>query len=365
MLKTIALGAIGASALVSIPLKKMTTMREIYRENGLMQVPRDANKYGDNVVDIHNYQDAQFFGSITVGTPGVELSVIFDTGSSNLWVPGKDCADCGNHPRYDSSASSSYVKNGSAFNIQYGSGPVSGFLSQDNVNVGGVTVKSATFSEIQDVSGLGLAYKVGKFDGILGLAFQRISVDGIPPVFKSMIDQGLVDEPLFAFYLAAGKDGSLDFGGIEESHYTGDIKYVPLSAETYWAIKMDGMSIKGQSVTTVTNAIVDSGTSLLAGPKADVKAIAKLVGATPFLHGEFLIKCDKVDTAPDLDITLGGNVYTLTAKDYIINAGGTCLFGMVGLDTPQPMWILGDPFMRKFYTIFDYGNKRLGFATAA
>jgi len=369
MLAVLAATAIaGASATVSIPLKKMPTMREIYRENGLEMVPRTAGKYGDDPVDIHNYQDAQFYGPITVGTPGIELNVIFDTGSSNLWVPGTACTDCGSHPKYDSSKSSSYVKNGSAFNIQYGSGPVSGFLSKDNVNVGTATVKSQTFAEITDVKGLGLAYKIGKFDGILGLAFQSISVDHIPPVFQSMIDQGLVDEPLFAFYLATGKDGSLDFGGIEASHYTGDISYVPLSEETYWAVKLDGMAIKGTSVTKVTKAIVDSGTSLLAGPKDEVAAIAKLVGATPFLHGEFLIKCDKVDTAPDLDITLGGKVYSLTAKDYIINSGGTCLFGMVGIDIPAPagpLWILGDPWMRKFYTIFDFGNKQLGFATSA
>lgn len=88
----------------------------------------------------------------------------------------------------------------------------------------------------------------------------------------------------------------------------------------------------------------------------------------PFLNGEYLIKCNLVDTAPDLDIVLGGKTYTLTAKDYIINSGSLCLFGMVGLDIPAPagpLWILGDPFMRKFYTIFDFGQKRLGFATAA
>jgi len=370
MFKVITLSAIaGATAMVSIPLNKMKSMREIYRENGLtMAEPK--SKYGDDPVDIHNYQDAQFYGPITVGTPGVELNVIFDTGSSNLWVPGTACTDCGSHTLYDSTKSSSYAKNGSAFNIQYGSGPVSGFLSKDNVNVGSVTVKSQTFAEITDVKGLGLAYKAGKFDGILGLAFQSISVDHIPPVFQSMVEQGLVEQPLFAFYLSttSGVDGSLDFGGIDSKHYTGDITYVPLSSETYWAVKLDGLTIKGTSVTKVTKAIVDSGTSLLAGPKDEVKAIAKLVGATPFLNGEYLIGCKKVDTAPDIDITLGGKQYTLTAKDYIIQTGSLCLFGMVGIDVPAPMgplWILGDPFMRKFYTIFDFGQKRLGFATAA
>jgi len=342
-------------------------MRETYRANNLAKIV-DESPLSDDPVPIHNFEDAQFFGSITVGTPGVELNVIFDTGSSNLWVPAKTCTNCGKHTRYDETASSTYAKNGSKFHIQYGSGPVDGFLSADTVKVGNAIVKAQTFAEITDVSGLGLAYKLGKFDGILGLAFQSISVDGIPPVFVSMVAQNLVDAPLFAFYLSpkSGQDGSLDFGGVDSSHYTGEMTYVPLSSETYWAVTLGGMSVKGTNVTKVTKAIVDSGTSLLAGPKAEVKAIAKLVGATPFFHGEYLIKCD-ID-GPDIDINLGDKTYTLTSKDYIIKSGSVCLFAMTGIDIPAPagpLWILGDPWMRKYYTVFDYGNKRLGFAAAA
>lgn len=63
---------------------------------------------------------------------------------------------CDLHNKYDSSKSSTYVKNGTAFNILYGSGGVQGFLSQDNINIAGVTIKNQVFAE---VSALSFTYK--------------------------------------------------------------------------------------------------------------------------------------------------------------------------------------------------------------
>ena len=70
---------------------------------------------------------------------------------------------------------------------------------------------------------------------------------------------------------------------------------------------------------------------------------------------------------PDIDIIIGGAKYALTKEDYVIKAGGQCLFGMTGLDVPAPagpLYILGDVFMRAYYVKFDVDGKRLGFAKA-
>lgn len=223
------------------------------------------------------------YGNIQVGTPGQTFAVIFDTGSSNLWIPSKKCSNCGSKPLYDNSKSSSYVQNGTVFKIQYGSGPVAGFMSSDAANVAGFTVNSQLFAEVTDVSGLGQAYSMGKFDGILGLGFPTISVNGQPPVFNNMMDQGLVSEQVFAFYLSNkdGAVGELTFGGVDPAHYTGDIVYHNLTRLAYWQVDVDSMTVGGASMTSTRATIIDSGTSLLAGPTADVKAFMTKIGAQP------------------------------------------------------------------------------------
>jgi len=323
----------------------------------------------DGSVVIKDYQNSQYYGEITLGTPDQKFEVIFDTGSADLWVASSQCdSSCGRHARYNSAKSSTYQANGTAFDITYGSGPVSGFESIDNLGAGGILLKDMMFAEVTDATGLGLAYKIGKFDGILGMAFPILSVNKVPTMFESMIQQGLVDKAEFSFYLGkeSGQKGELLLGGTNPQYYTGDFQYVPLKAQTYWEITMDSLKVGDTTFGEGNNAIVDSGTSLLTGPSDSVKAIAKAIGAKPLVAGEYVVSCDATNL-PDFDFTLNGQVYTLTSADYLIPDGDMCLLGMMGLDVPRPsgpLWILGDLFMRKYYTVFDVENARVGFATA-
>merc|ERR1712139_310141 len=231
---------------------------------------------------------------------------------------------------------------------------------------GGLPAKNQAFAEVENAGGLGLAYGIGKFDGILGLGWDRISVDGVKTPFHNLVEQGGVTTQQFAFYLGNSAPGELVIGGVDQSHYTGDFSYVPLKSEDYWRIAMDDMKISGKSVTSTKTAIVDSGTSLLAGPKADVAAIAKTLGAKSLMGKEWTVDCSA--TLPDITFTIAGKEYTFNQHEYTISSGSTCLFAMMGIDVPAPngpLWILGDVFMRKYYTVFDWGNKRVGFATAA
>lgn len=316
-------------------------------------------------INIDDFMNAQFYGEITVGTPGQTIKVIFDTGSSNLWVPNKRPLFTRHHI-YSHEKSSTYKKNGTVFKIVYGSGPVSGVFSRDNVKLGELSLDNYNFAEVDNTAGLGPGYYIGKFDGILGLGWDSIVVGGGPSPFGALVRSGQLEKPEFAFYLGNLEEGELVLGGTNPAHYEGKITLVPLIAETYWEVSLNGITVGAEKVSAnTTRAIVDSGTSLLAGPVRDVKRIAQLVGATPLVAGEYAIDCEKIHTAPSLTFKLGDGVFQLDPVDYILDQNGVCLLGMMGINIPPPngpLWILGDVFMRKYYTVFDWGNKQLRIA---
>ena len=210
--------------------------------------------------------------------------MIYDTGSSNLWVGDKKPGWFSHHHYYDHAKSSTYSANNSIFHIRYGSGPVSGFYSRDTMTVGSYAVPNYLFAEVNNTKGLGLAYAIGHFDGICGMGWDDISVDHVTTPLRALVNSGKLAEAVFAFYLGHEAAGELTLGGVDPSHYEGEFNYVPLMDTVpgkvgYWALAMDDIQINGASVTTVKKAIVDSGTSLLAAPKADIHAIATKVGA--------------------------------------------------------------------------------------
>ncbi|XP_043710053.1 aspartic proteinase oryzasin-1-like isoform X1 [Telopea speciosissima] len=240
-----------------------------------------------DVVPLRNYLDAQYFGEIGIGSPPQNFTVIFDTGSSNLWIPSSKCyfsVACYFHSRYKASRSSTYTKIGKSCEIDYGSGSISGFFSQDNVQVGDLIIKDQVFIEATREGSL--SFIVSKFDGILGLGFQEISVGNVVPVWYNMVEQGLVSEPVFSFWFnrdtEADEGGEIIFGGVDPKHFKGKHTYVPVTEKGYWQIEMGDFLIGNQSTGFCEGgcaAIVDSGTSLLAGPTTVVTEINHAIGA--------------------------------------------------------------------------------------
>ncbi|KAI1997353.1 aspartic proteinase precursor [Ophidiomyces ophidiicola] len=326
---------------------------------------------GHNVL-VDNFLNAQYFSEISIGNPPQDFKVVLDTGSSNLWVPSEQCSSiaCYLHKKYDSSASSSYKKNGTEFSIRYGSGSLSGFVSQDTLKIGDLTIKDQLFAEA--TSEPGLAFAFGRFDGILGLGYDSISVNKITPPFYNMVNQKLIDEPVFGFYLGdANKEGDQSFatfGGIDKSLYSGEMIKIPLRRKAYWEVDFDAIALGDQRAELEnTGIILDTGTSLIALPSTMAELLNKEIGAKKSWNGQYTVECDKRSSLPDLTFTLSGHNFTISANDYILEVQGSCISSFMGMDFPEPVGplaILGDSFLRRWYTMYDLGNNVVGLAKA-
>ncbi|KAJ3896005.1 aspartic peptidase A1 [Lentinula edodes] len=326
---------------------------------------------GGHSLPLSNYMNAQYFAPITLGSPPQEFKVILDTGSSNLWVPSSKCTSiaCFLHAKYEATQSSTYKENGTTFSIQYGSGSMEGYVSTDTLTIGDISIPHQLFAEATKEPGLAFAF--GKFDGILGLAYDTIAVNHIPPPFYNMVDQKLVDEPVFSFRLGSSEEdgGEVVFGGVDDNAYTGDITYVPLRRKAYWEVELERISFGDEDVELEnTGAAIDTGTSLIALPSEMADLMNAQIGATKSWNGQYTVDCDKVPSLPDLTLYFGGEPFPIKGTDYVLEVSGTCISAFTGLDIKMPggasLWIVGDVFLRKYYTVYDLGRDAVGFAKA-
>ncbi|KAG4932238.1 hypothetical protein JHK87_046240 [Glycine soja] len=338
-------------------------------------------------VYLKNYLDAQYFGEIGIGSPPQSFRVVFDTGSSNLWVPSAKCVlsiACYFHSKYRSKLSNTYTKIGTPCKIPYGRGHIPGFISQDNIRVGDIIIKDQQFAEITKEGPL--AFLAMHFDGILGLGFQNKSVGQVTPVWYNMIEQGHVSQKIFSLWLnqdpVAKVGGEIVFGGIDWRHFKGDHTYVPLTQKDYWQIEVGDILIANNPTGLCEGgcaAIIDSGTSLIAGPTKIVTQINRAIGAEGYLCeklpnpvGQTFIDCNDIANMPQITFTIGNKSFPLSPEQYMLRieegCNTVCYGGFVPLDVPAPqgpLWVLGDLFLGAYHTVFDYGNLRIGFAEAA
>nr|XP_040140186.1 pepsin F-like isoform X2 [Ictidomys tridecemlineatus] len=381
------LGVLGLVALseclVTIPLMKIKSMRENLQENNVLddyleKYPYSlAYKFLDNRPDpgvayepMRNYLDVSYVGIVSIGTPPQDFKVVLDTGSADLWVPSVYCHSgaCSSHSSFDPLRSSTFLVSGQLFHLVYGSAAISGFLAYDTVRIGGLVDVAQAFGLSLQEPGNFLKHAV--FDGILGLSYPSLAFPGTTPVFDNLWRQGLMDQNLFAFYLSREEKGSvLMLGGVDPSYYSGQLTWVPVSKPSYWQIAMDSISINGKVIACDggCQGIIDTGTSLLSGPPDHVLNIQKLIHAQPD-HGQYVVDCDTVDTLPDILFTINGVDYPVPASAYVRKSHPhTCHSGFEGLDHPfyPETWVLGDIFLRLYFTVFDRANNRIGLAPAA
>ncbi|XP_035183466.1 pepsin A-like [Oxyura jamaicensis] len=373
-----------ARGAVRIPLRRTKSLRHRLEEQGLLEAfpnmlpSRAGSKFfsgllsGVTTEPLENIMDAEYVGAISIGTPPQQFLVLFDTGSSDLWVPSVDCSSpaCVSHERFDPRLSATHRATGQPVSIQYGTGSMTGVLAYDTVRVGNIQVSNQAIGLSKKEPGSFLTHQT--FDGVVGLAFPSIASSGAIPIFDNMMSQGLVDKDLFSIYLSSkSRTGSfVMLGGMDSSCFSGRLRWIPLSAETYWQIAVDRIIMRGRVVACPRGcqAVVDSGTTLLAGPFRDVAAIQRHIGASEYASGQYKISCRAKKSLPDVVFVIGGTKFPVPATTYIQQIYlGYCKSNFEGIAIPAQigeLWILGEVFLRQYYSVFDRAHRRVGLAPA-
>lgn len=256
--------------------------------------------FNKNGVEMKTSNEDIYYGEITIGTPGQRFTVVFDTGSSDLWVPSQGWPKKKPHNLYNRQKSSSYKPTGKFSNLifslflyiivksidltylciigrtnvalDYGTGSVRGVLSIDTVDVGGITITDQYFTEARSTPTSKDPLLNVPFDGILGLGSPQISMTRTLPVWDSMIKQGKIEKKIFSIWFGRSKDsgagGEIVFGGTNPARYTGEHTYVIVEGDRHF-FKMNNIFVGTIDTNTCSigcQVIVDSGTTNILGP---------------------------------------------------------------------------------------------------
>ncbi|VDM97675.1 unnamed protein product [Thelazia callipaeda] len=328
---------------------------------------------------VYDYDDLEYVANVSIGSPiGTQnFLVVLDTGSSNIWIPEISCksVDCHHKNLYNSSLSKTFKDDGRKWSILYGDGShAQGLLGTDYLTFGFgqndlLVIPNVTFGLGRKLRG----FKQDPVDGIVGLAFTSIAVDGVTPPLIAAINQKILELPLFTVWFCdfLQKDfgmrknvfgGIFTYGAIDNVNCDETVHYEPLSSATFWQFRLRGIKIGHYSITGMWDAISDTGTSLIAGPVAIVNSLALAYEEEEEM---FFIKCDA--KPPPLTFVIGSQEYYIKPENYVITiSNGTCIFAFMPYDGNGfgPIWILGDPFIRQYCQIYDIGNERIGFASS-
>ncbi|KAI1725932.1 eukaryotic aspartyl protease domain-containing protein [Ditylenchus destructor] len=249
-------------------------------------IQRNAGSPNSRNRIIRDYFDLEYIANIMIGTPEQSFLVAIDNGSTNLWVTdvgcnetgacndkcGQDemyCAEkcdkfccrgnlnasesiCARKQKFNSNASSTCCTDGRSFDIEYGYGFAEGFLGSDTVRFGGVGTNQLIISSITfgQVTALSSDWVDDSADGLLGLAYTSIAVDGVTPPLVNAVNQGLVDKPMFTVFLntegaALRKEGGgvFTWGGLDTVNCGQVIDYVNLTSESFYEFAIEGVHV--------------------------------------------------------------------------------------------------------------------------
>ncbi|KAI8873535.1 acid protease [Ramicandelaber brevisporus] len=376
-------------SLSSVPSLLFAKYRHILTPAEIVQFEQQSILSKRSTLPLVNNNGYSYHGVIEIGTPPQRFNMMFDTGSSDLWIPSTRCSKssgstCRQRHQFDGTKSFTYrpgVGIGSMFAIGYATGSVKCIASHDRHSYGDdLVLDSYPFGEAVWMDGF---FADKNYDGIAGMGFASISMQGVQPFILELFNRGLAAQPVFSFYLsryfaANSAQSELVIGGISQSRFVGQLAYLPVVRQGYWSVAITGFRINwspsdaGSVVSTEPSAeaAIDTGSSLISMPSQYASQINAVLRATDTGRGFSTVSCN-TSGLPTIDLILTGYneqqwSFPLTPSDYIVPSErqDICISGFSGGSPSNQLWILGDVFLRAYYSVFDPKNLRVGLARA-
>ena len=256
------------------------------REGGANHCPINKNGTGGNAVHLlqKNLEDNAYVSDIYVGNPPQKVRALFDTGSTNTWILNSKVELPNGATKefsYNDGESCSAHKLDQRAMIQFGSGALAGHFMTDDIRVGTCDDKSSGQIHIKDqkfgnVEKQSTIFTGSNFEAIVGMAYPALAEKGVKPVFDEMIDQHLLKNNVFAFYLTSkqaenlGFASDLTFGYYDKAKFKGAIHWNPILFKYMFGVKLDDIKVNGKSTGVCQGKecliTFDSGTSLMSMP---------------------------------------------------------------------------------------------------
>lgn len=347
--------------------------RQLYldtHQQGINRTAKGKGKGGSRIV-----HKTAYYGTLEIGQPKQAFTVVFDTGSGNLMVPSTYCNSraCKMHRRFDRKASytaqdiesdGSPSKPGAArdvITVTFGTGEISGVFVQDDICIGSLCTNVRFVGATDETDDPFTSFN---FDGVLGLALPQMSQGPEFSVMDRLLSGKALKKPLFSVFLSdsSAESSEITFGDIKQEHMASSMFWQPVSRDTgYWQVQIKDIAInhKLQSLCAGCQVAVDTGTSQLAGPTDVINELSRR------LHVQN--DCSNYNALPELGFVIGEHILNLKPQDYVDKGSDGCQVSLMPLDVPPPngpLFIFGDPFLRKYYTSYDRENNRIGFAAA-
>lgn len=341
--------------------------------------------------------------NVLLGADKQQVGVIIDTGLSDLWVTSPEnpqCAldkssvgknavskyallgtyDCGEYGTFEPSSSLLFAWNDTLFLLRYlDSLYVLGKWGHDRVAVGGVLLELLLFAVANWTNATVLVLGIGlpALEGTYAYATSSQTAyqyENLPMRLKL---EGVIDKVMYLLFLGqrTSTEGSLLFGDIDSSKYTGDLHTAPMvpygksNQYLHMQLALQNLTVNGTDLWGGLGAVVfDTGATYCQMPSAMMDQLVKtMLLEHLLLYGGWYGSCKAL---PDTKMAFQFDGFRLdipVANFFLqlsYNTGEVldiCLLAMVAL---SGVYVLGDSFLRLVYAVFDLEEYEISLAYA-